>query len=255
MNPITQEGVSRDTYNIEKVKKYTAGEKKLLKKVETLEKMFNIDITENVNNNYPKEYMGILEFDDDNLDDDLTELLSSCGFQREDRTLCQFALNVLVNWELQNELENIINKALNEDDSVSLFSGGTDANRRFTQGKNIKGDADIVIKEGDKEYHIEVVADYGTWWAKNKPIDLRDFKLSSLIKKTNKYEKVFILALSLEKRDFALIEINNDESLYDLNQQYNFMWKRNCQKLPINYKEQFKNISELGREVYEAVKK
>lgn len=122
--------------------------------------------------------------------------LMSCSHNRDARTPLEYAQDLVASWIFEDYLCKIIS-----DNGMDIQKSGAYRERVILSNKKVSASSDTLITYNGKRRLVEIMTDYGGYWARNKVIDLRDSKYEELCR-----SKSLFLGFSTIDSKFILID-------------------------------------------------
>jgi hypothetical protein len=127
---------------------------------------------------------------------DVYSALITCTHNRDARTPLEYAQDLVASWLFEDYICDILNE-----NGLETSKAGADKERVILSSKKVSASSDTTITFGGHSRLVEIMTDYGGYWARNKVIDLRDSKFNELCK-----TKSIFLGFSTTDKKFILID-------------------------------------------------
>lgn len=124
------------------------------------------------------------------------EALISCRHHRDARTPLEYAQDLVASWLFEDYICEVL-----EQNGLNISKAGADKNREILSSQRVSASSDTMITYDGRSRLVEIMTDYGGYWAKNKVIDLRDSKFNELCR-----TKSIFLGISTTDKKFTLID-------------------------------------------------
>lgn len=115
---------------------------------------------------------------------------------RDRRNPLDYAVELVIGWIMEDAVVHSLRSL-----GVNVSSAGTDRERNFLSSGEISNSGDLTIRLNGHEHRMEIVTDFGNYWARTDECDLRDGKLRSL-----RDEEAWLLGVSLQKPSAFLLD-------------------------------------------------
>ncbi|HZK44124.1 MAG TPA: hypothetical protein VFC73_07520 [Syntrophomonadaceae bacterium] len=171
------------------------------RKIKLVENFTGLDLIVFAAEHYGPEYSNVMK---GKLSTNLDNVLRSCYHNRDTRSNLQYGQDLILGWIL----EDFIIDRLQAPDII-FTKTGADAERKFLSGSKVTTDSDYKISLEGKQFFVELAHDFNLFWQKREVYHLRDNKLLSLIKKSEKVP-TFILGISIVDRKCILKRIHKN---------------------------------------------
>lgn len=162
------------------------------------------------NFNYSEDNILILENKEKELEKlypDTYSNLLSCKHNRDNRTLMQYAQDLVCSWIFEDYLmSELKNKGL------KITLSGEDRNRKILKSSKVSSNSDYLVSVKDKLIYIELANDYTGYWQNENQCDLRDDKFLHIQKGVEGANYSFLLGIDFKNVCYFLVDVNNDEN-------------------------------------------
>lgn len=101
--------------------------------------------------------------------------LLTCRHHRDNRTPLAYGQDLVASWVFEDYFHHYLNNS-----GIHVTLNGKDKNREILKDSNVNADSDYVLSLNGHEAYLELVNDYGGYWARYHKCDLRDFKWDHL---------------------------------------------------------------------------
>lgn len=115
---------------------------------------------------------------------------------RDRRNPMDYAMELVIGWIMEDAVIHSLSSL-----GVDVSSAGTDRERNFLASGEISNSGDLKVRLNGHEHRMEIVTDFGNYWARTDECDLRDGKLRSL-----RDEEAWLLGVSLQKPSAFLLD-------------------------------------------------
>ena len=158
-------------------------------------------------------------------------MLETCKHARMGRGVDEFAIDIILGWLEEDVIMHFMRKK-GKDFELS----GTDSHRQFSFNKNIRTTSDFISKSDKKITFIELSSDHTGFVKKNGKLDLRDNKLTNMIKEEL---DTFVCIIDWKHLMYGFIKVDNSTTFKE---EYNPRWNKMCKYIEVDYEKTFKRM-------------
>lgn len=164
--------------------------------------------------------------------------LESCQYNKDSRTTEQYARDLAVAWVVEDYAKILVRKFA----GIKVRLGGGDSSREFQAAGKVSTNPDFIMMNNEgEEVGVEFITDYHGYYSRRGFFQLRNQKLTNLIRES-KYRKTMIFSMDLKNKTFFLKDVNV------LNYVDSISWGKPTKKVFINfdiYKLSKKNLKKV----------
>lgn len=125
--------------------------------------------------------------------------LQSCKHQRDQRTIEEYAKDLVSSWVYEDTILKYLKKNFN------IQLSGADKKREILPNTKVSTDSDFCIEKDSKIFSIELVNSYTNYWKEYQRIDLRDNKFEQL-----KNKQALLVCIDIYNKEFYLIDLKKE---------------------------------------------
>ena len=131
---------------------------------------------------------------------DVYQALISCRHNRDTRSPLEYAQDLVASWLFEDYICDILSS-----NGLDISKAGADKERVILSSRNVSASSDTSVTYNGKTRLMEIMTDYGGYWARNGVIDLRDSKFNEL-RDTNS----IFLGISTVDGKFILLDCSHE---------------------------------------------
>lgn len=205
-------------------------------KLEVVREFVNGRVFDKIKATYPRSTQLVLDEEFHQLGVEFPGIMArlhSCSYNRDNRSIEEFAINVATSWVIEDFALTLVNYYTD----IRMRLGGTDRDREFQRSRNITTAPDFIIKNyGGEDILVEFIVDNFGYYNKIGKFYLRDWKLDNLIK-SSETKQTMIFSLNLKDKTFFLQDVR------DMRYRKTERWGKPVNEVDIDFK-----VYELNKE-------
>lgn len=125
--------------------------------------------------------------------------LLTCKHNRDNRTPLAYGQDLVASWVFEDYFHHYLNRS-----GIHVTLYGKDKNREILKNSNVNADSDYILSLNGREAYLELVNDYGSYWARNQKCDLRDSKWNHICRLASGNRPSLLLGLDFAGNKYFL---------------------------------------------------